>query len=109
MVDQPRSNAGKRGFSLLELLAIVTILAIIAVVVIPRISISSSTQRQRMDTQNRADINLAVERWYFEKGTWPKDDLGDIGSESAYFPSGLPNNPTNGTVYTLDPVTHRVK
>jgi general secretion pathway protein G len=102
--------ASKRpGFSLLEILAVVTILAIIAVVVIPRISVSSSIGKQRADARNRADINLAVERWYFENGTWPADDLSDIGVDASYFPHGLPNNPTSGTAYTLDATTHRVK
>lgn len=109
MVSKNPRSAPKRGFSLLELLAVVTILAIIAVVVIPRITISSTAERQRIDAQNKADINLAVERWYFEKGTWPADSLGDIGTDRAFFPSGLPNNPTSGAAYTLDSATHRVK
>ncbi|MCE9529151.1 MAG: type II secretion system GspH family protein [Planctomycetales bacterium] len=99
----------RRGFSLLELLAVVTILGIIAVVVVPRISVSSNLAKQKADAQNKAAIDLAVERWYFENGTWPADDLSDIGADQVYFPSGLPNNPTNGASYSLNPTTHRVK
>lgn len=97
------------GFSLLELLAVVTILGIIAVVVIPRISTSSAKAKQNADKQNRAEINSAVERWYFEKGTWPKDNLSDIGVHADYFPTGLPKNPVDDSVYELDSSTHRVK
>ena len=96
------------GFSLLELLAVVTILGIIAVVVIPRISVSSGTAKQNADRQNRAEINSAVERWYFEKGVWPKDDLSDIAADSSYFPNGVPKNPIDASSYSLNAATHRV-
>ena len=96
------------GFSLLELLAVVTILGIIAVVVIPRISVSSGTAKQNADRQNRAEINSAVERWYFEKGVWPTDDLSDIAADAAYFPNGLPTNPVDASNYALNATTHRV-
>lgn len=98
----------RRGFSLLELLAVVTILAIIAVVVIPRISVSSSTAKANANIQNKAEINSAVERWYFEEGTWPANDLSDIGADTDYFPAGLPTNPVDGSAYSLNATTHRV-
>ena len=97
------------GFSLLELLAVVTILGIIALVIIPRISVSSATAKQNVDKQNRAEINSAVERWYFEKGTWPRNNLSDIAADANYFPEGIPKNPVDGTSYRLDGTTHRVQ
>jgi prepilin-type N-terminal cleavage/methylation domain-containing protein len=103
-----RSKSKRRGFSLLELLAVVTILGIIAVVVIPRISVSSSTAKANANRQNKAEINSAVERWYFEKGSWPANNLSDIGGDANYFPTGLPNNPVDGSAYTLNAATHRV-
>jgi prepilin-type N-terminal cleavage/methylation domain-containing protein len=98
----------RRGFSLLELLAVVTILGIIAVVVIPRISVSSATAKSNANNQNKAEINSAVERWYFEKGSWPANDLSDIGADTGYFPAGLPTNPVDGSAYSLNAATHRV-
>jgi len=89
----------KTGFSLLELLAVVTILGIIAVVVIPRISVSSDTAKKNANKQNIAEINGAVERYYFENGTWPV--LATLGGDANYFPDGLPTNPMAGT-YALD-------
>src|SRR5688572_26523229 len=97
----------RRGFSLLELLAVVTILGIIAVVVIPRISVSSSTAKANANNQNKAEINSAVERWYFEKGTWPANNLSDIGADTNYFPTGVPTNPVDSSAYTLNATTHR--
>jgi general secretion pathway protein G len=102
MALRVRSRRRRGGFSLLELLAVVTILGIIAVVVIPRIGVSSSTAKKNADAQNKAEINSAVERWVFEKGTYPASDLSDIGGDADYFPSGLPTNPVTGKAYTLD-------
>ena len=93
--QRSRPTAKRRGFSLLELLAVVTILGIIAVVVVPRISISTATAKTKADAQNKFEINLAVERWYFEKGTWPADNLSDIGADTTFFPQAPPTNPTN--------------
>ncbi len=103
------SSKKRQAFSLLELLAVVTILGIIAVVVIPRISTSSATAKANADLQNKAEINSAVERWYFEKGDWPADDLSDIGADANYFPDGLPTNPVDSSAYSLDSTTHRVQ
>ena len=97
------------GFSLLELLAVVTILGIIAVVVIPRITVSAGTAKANANTQNIAEINSAVERWYFEKGSWPANDLSDIGVDTNYFPEGLPKNPVSGAAYTLSGTSHRAQ
>ena len=108
MSRRPNKTNKRRGFSLLELLAVVTILGIIAVVVVPRISISSTTAKQKADAQNKSEINSAVERWYFTNGTWPADNLSDIGADTTYFPSGLPTNPTDGSAYSLNSTTHRV-
>jgi len=102
-----RNARYRRGFSLLEILAVVTILALIAIVVVPRIWASSLRARSQADARNKADINLAAERWYFEKGSWPAHDLSDIGADQAYFPSGLPSNPATGAAYRLDSTTHR--
>ena len=101
-------TARPRVFSLLELLAIVTILGLIAIIVIPRISIATTTARTKVDARNKVFIDSAVERWYFENGTWPADDLSDIGADKKYFPSGLPTSPTSKAAYSLNPTTHRV-
>ncbi|MBM3999564.1 MAG: hypothetical protein FJ297_08520 [Planctomycetes bacterium] len=49
-----------------------------------------------------SEFNSAVERWYFEKGSYPAKDLSDIGANASYFPNGLPTNPLTGAEYTLD-------
>ncbi len=99
----------ERGFSLMELFAVVTILGIIAAIIVPRVTVSSHAAMTKIDDHNRATINAAVERWHLEKGAWPADDLSDIETDPHYFPNGLPTNPTaNGTAYSLNATTHRV-
>jgi general secretion pathway protein G len=98
----------RRGFSLMELLAVVTILGIIAAIVIPRVSTSADTAKARVNLHNKATINSAVERWYVEKGSWPATNLTDIGADVTYFPSGIPVNPVDNTAYTLNATTRRV-
>lgn len=92
----------RAGFSLLELLAVVTILGIIAVVVIPRVSVSAEAAKTNAHMQNVAEINGAVERWYFEKGKFPKANLSDIGADASYFPDGIPKNPLTDKPYKLN-------
>ena len=101
-------NGRRAGFSLMELLAVVTILGIIAAIIVPRVTVSNDTAKTKVNTHNKATINAAVERWYIEKGTWPANNLSDIGADVNYFPDGLPKNPINNSSYTLNPTTRRV-
>lgn len=103
-----RRRKPRSAFSLLELLAVVTIMGVIAAVVIPRISQSKVAAQNEVNKQNISEINSAVERWYFDKGNWPADNLSDIGKDVNYFPEGIPVNPTDGSAYKLDATTHRV-
>jgi general secretion pathway protein G len=103
-----RKSNKRTGFSLMELLAVVTILGIIAAIIVPRVAVSSDTAKQKVNNHNKATINSAVERWYVEKGTWPANNLSDIGADTNYFPDGLPTNPVNSGAYTLNATTHRV-
>ena len=103
-----RGNRKRTGFSLMELLAVVTILGIIAAIIVPRVTISSDTSKQKVNAHNKATINSAVERYYVEKGSWPANNLSDIGADVNYFPEGVPTNPVDGSAYTLNAGTHRV-
>ena len=97
-----------RAFSLLELLAVVTILGIIAAIIVPRVTVSSDTAKQRVRDHHKATINSAVERYYINTSGWPANDLSDIGADINYFPEGIPPNPVDSSAYTLNATTHRV-
>jgi prepilin-type N-terminal cleavage/methylation domain-containing protein len=96
------------GFSLLELLAVVTILGIIAAVIVPRVTVSTATAKQKVRDDHRIAINSAVEQFHMNTGTWPANDLSDISGNQNYFPEGLPVDPVTGLPYTLNATTHRV-
>lgn len=104
----PASSRHRRGFSLLELLAVVTILGIIAAIIVPRVSVSSSTAKTKVRDHHKATINAAVERFYLDNNSWPATDLSDIGVNANYFPDGVPTNPVDGSAYSLNATTHRV-
>lgn len=106
MLNHKRNK--KSGFSLLELLAVVTILGIIAAIIVPRVTVSSDTAKQRVRDHHKATINAAVERYYVNTGGWPANDLSDIGADVNYFPDGIPTNPVDSSAYTLNATTHRV-
>ena len=98
----------KGGFTLLELLIVVVILGIIAAIIIPRFTVSAADAKKNACAQNVVSINTQVEKWYFEKGAWPANDLSDIAADTDYFPDGIPTCPVTGGAYTIDGTTHRV-
>lgn len=106
-MNSPHSHK-PRGFSLLELLAVVTILGIIAAIIVPRVTVSSDTAKERVRDHHKATINAAVERWYLDKNSWPANNLSNIGADVNYFPEGIPVNPVSGVTYRLNSTTHRV-
>ncbi len=105
MLTQSRN---RRGFTLIEILAVVVILGILAVVVVPRVLTSSATAKTNACYQNKASINTAVEKYYFDTGAWPIAALTDIGADVNYFPDGIPVCPVDGTAYALGLTTNRV-
>ena len=112
MIKKAINKRTRRGFSLLELLAVVTILGIIALIVIPRVSNSSYNAKVKANAFNKATINAAVERYYIENGSWPSANLSELvaGGSTDYFPTGtIPVSPHDGaTAYTISTTTHRV-
>ena len=109
-VARGRGNALRAAFTLLELLIVVVILGVLAAIVIPRFVVSADDARKNGCKQNIAIINQAAERWYFEKGAWPKNKVWEeIGIDPDYFPDGNPTCPVDGSKYELDGTSHRVK
>lgn len=98
----------RRGFSLLELLAVVAILGIVAALIVPRVTQSSDTAKEKCCLHNCAEINITTEQYYIHNGVWPADNLSNIGTDVNYFPDGLPKCPVSGQSYRLNPATHRV-
>jgi len=102
---RPRS-----GFSLTELVAAAAILGTIAAMGLPRIVDTTTEAEKEACYVNQGDIEINVQRYYRDNGSWPATDLSNIEppSTSEYFPEGVPVCPVDGTAYTIDANTHRV-
>lgn len=98
-------RTSRRGFTLLEMLAAITIIGILAVIIVPRISVQGFTAKSKVCDQYVGDINAAIERYYFETGSFPTQ-LSDLTPD--YYPQAIPPCPANGAAYTIDGTTHSV-
>ena len=102
------ASADGRGFTLVEILIVVVVLGILAAILIPRFTLSAAEARANSCSQNVASINTQVERWNFDNGSWPLNDLSDIAADTDYFPESIPTCPVDASAYALDATTHRV-
>jgi len=101
----------QKGFTLIEVLLIVVILGIIAAIAIPRLMASRAQAQEKTCRTNVANINTALEKYYFDTGKYPGDTgaatFTDFLSLTDYFPDGAPVCPSGGT-YSLK-TTKRAK
>ncbi len=95
-----------QAFSLLELLAVITILGFLASIILPRVSKSSATAKEKTCFHHRAQINAAVEIYAIKNGALP-NDLSDLDTPDV-FPDGIPTCPVSGVPYALNATTKRV-
>jgi prepilin-type N-terminal cleavage/methylation domain-containing protein len=97
-----RYTASRGGLSLTEMMAVLGILAVLAALIVPRVvGHHEATDRASCHT-NQAEIELQAKLWRRNQGTYPAANLSDIGTDTAYFPSGLPLCPVDGSAYTID-------
>jgi prepilin-type N-terminal cleavage/methylation domain-containing protein len=104
-----RCNLIKRnGFSLMELLTVVVILGIVAGMAIDRLtSIDDNADKQACYCQ-KAQIEVQCQLFRRNTGAFPTTTLSNISGNTAYFPSGLPICPVDGTAYTVNTTTGRI-
>jgi type II secretory pathway pseudopilin PulG len=92
----------------MELMAALAILGILAAMIVPRLSTQQVSAKKSGCYANKGDIELQVKLWKRTKSSYPAADLSDIGSDTSYFPGGLPICPVDGTAYTINTTTGRV-
>lgn len=93
------------GFTLLEMLAVITIIGIIAAITVTRISQQALDAKKKCCLQYKGDINSAIERYFFDKGSFP-NAVTDL--EGEYYPDAIPKCPVTNQDYQMDAVVGRV-
>ena len=104
-VCRTRRGSERKGFTFLEMLAVVTILGILAVVIIPRIGGQTMMAKKNVCYQYKGDLNSALERYYFEHGSFPAS-VDELTPD--FYPEAIPVCPVNNQSYTIDAVTGRI-
>ena len=108
-ISKPRiKRRSVMGITLPELILAVIIVSIIAAIILPRMAYTTAEAKKQACYADKIAINAQVELWYQLKGAWPAENLSDIGTDSDYFPEGVPKCPVDGTAYILDGTTHKV-
>jgi prepilin-type N-terminal cleavage/methylation domain-containing protein len=98
----------RTAFSLTELMAALGVLGILALLIVPRVIGHHQEAKRSACFANQGDIELQVKLWRRNQGSNPAADLSNIGSNAAYFPSGLPVCPVDGTPYTINTTSGHV-
>ena len=96
-----------RGFSLLEMMAVIAIIGILVAITITRVAQSQSKAKEKTCYHTRAEINSALERFAVTTGSLATA-VSDVDT-SDYFPGGIPKCAVSGSPYTLNTTTHRVE
>lgn len=96
------------GFSLVELISVVAIMGTLAAVIVPRVLDHYTSAKKSACHTQKSEIELQVRLWKRNTGSYPTANLDTIGTDSSYFPDGLPTCPVDGTAYIIDTTTGRV-
>lgn len=94
----------EKGFTLLEILAVLAIMGILAALAVPRFLLSTSTAEEEVCDANKGTMSVQVERYYLgNSDTYPAATT-DITGETDYFPNGAPECPGGG-IYAISSTT----
>lgn len=104
--EDMKKHFQRRGFSLIELLAIVAIVGTLAALIIARASDHIDNASCKSCFHNKAAINAAIERYALIEEAFPTaiSDLDD----PEYLEGAVLTCPVTGNAYTLNTTTNRV-
>lgn len=97
--------ANREGFSLLEQIAVIAIVGLLAAIILPRLMGHNDSAQIATCHTYKGDIEIQVELWHHNEGSWPASNLATIGADLNYFPEGLPQCPVDGSSYTINTST----
>ena len=63
----------EKGFTLLEVLAVIIIIGILGTIVIPKLTSSTKNARQKADVATAHQVKAALDRYELENGAYPTD------------------------------------
>ncbi len=86
-------------------MAVVAILGVLAALIIPRVLGHQHASTCAACFANQGDIEMQVKLFYRNTSAYPAANLSNISGNAAYFPSGLPECPVDGSDYTIDTTT----
>jgi len=78
-----------RGFTLVEIMAVMVILAALAAMAVPRVMASSDMARRNADMATARQIKSALDRYQVENGVYPKLDTDMRASNGAVTAAGF--------------------
>lgn len=93
----------RRGFSYVEMMAVVAIVGVVAAVIVPRLTGGGVEARKAACAVLRGNIEVQAQLWRRNTGAFPAASLSDVGADVAYFPDGVPPCPVDGTAFTINP------
>ncbi|MBI5093049.1 MAG: type II secretion system major pseudopilin GspG [Candidatus Hydrogenedentes bacterium] len=71
-----RSNRGKEGFTLIELMVVLAILALLAAAILPNVVGKSDTAKQGVAKTDIAMIESLLDQFYLDMGRYPTTEEG---------------------------------
>ncbi|KGK86365.1 N-terminal cleavage protein [Desulfosporosinus sp. HMP52] len=78
-----------KGFTLIEVLAVIIIIAGLAAIAIPKLVSSTANAKQKADVATAHQVKAALDRYQVENGTYPKNLEAKNGKVTA--PGFIPN------------------
>lgn len=78
-----------KGFTLIEVLAVIIIIAGLAAIAIPKLVSSTANAKQKADVATAHQVKAALDRYQVENGTYPKNLEAKDGKVTA--PGFIPN------------------
>lgn len=63
----------EKGFTLIEIMAVIIIIGVLGAVVIPKLTSSTANARRKADIATAHQVKAALDRYQLETGTYPKN------------------------------------